>query len=335
MAYTNYSQLFSQAEQKYGLRPGTGAALMSLEDASGNPYAKSPAGAMGPLQLMPGTASDMGVSNPYNPAANIDGGLHYFSNILNGPAHGDYRTAAMGYNAGPNRSNFPPEVQNYANQFVSRLGTAPQPQAQPGAQPMPPQSPPASLGAFAGMQALSPPQPMQQAPTSLGDLASSLPQGNIPKPSKFTAGNIMGVLGDALSAYGGKQPTFGPFLRQQQLLGQQQNFEMQKYRQQIAMQMYLMINGLDTETGKQLIAAGVQPGTPEWQAGMARSASNSLDPVVNTAQGPVLRSSVVPHFDPQAVAMLREAMAKGDHAAAQEFDEHFGRGAALQALGQQ
>jgi len=306
---------------------------MSLEDASGNPYARSPKGAQGVLQLMPGTAAEMGVSNPNDPAANIDGGLHYFSKILNGPAHGDYRTAAMGYNAGPNRSNFPQSSQSYADQFVARLPQGQQPQ--PGGQPqMPPQQPPASLGQMAGPNIGADPNAasLQYQGPSLASLAT---MPNVKQPSKFTAGNILGTLGDALSAYGGKAPTFGPFLREQQMMQQQQNFEMQKYQQQIAMQMYMMRNGLDTETGKKLVAGGLQPGTPEWTSAMATSASNDLNPVVNTEKGPVLRSSVVPHYDPQAVAMLRDAMAKGDHAAAQEFDEHFGRGASLQALGQQ
>jgi hypothetical protein len=306
---------------------------------------------MGPLQLMPGTASDMGVSNPYNPAANIDGGLHYFSNILNNQAHGDYRTAAMGYNAGPNRSGFPQSAQAYANKFMARIGNTdpvqgpyyaggasmPQPDPLaplPGDPPMPPPNP-ATLGALNKNFPGNFGDPSQQGAFAPSPSLASLANGPARKPNRLNFGNIAGILGDALMAYDKMPPQFAPFMREQQILGQQQNFEMQKYRQQIAMQMYLMSNGLDTETGKQLIAAGVQPGTPEWQAGMARSASNSLDPVVNTAQGPVLRSSVVPHFDPQAVAMLREAMAKGDHAAAQEFDEHFGRGSALQALGQQ
>ena len=244
MAYTDYSQLFSQAEQKYGLRPGTGAALMSLENASGNPYARSPAGAQGVLQLMPGTARDMGVSNPNDPTANIDGGLHYFSNILNGPAHGDYRMAAMGYNAGPNRTSFPQSSQSYADQFVSRL--PPQNPAQPqagGQSQMPPQPPP-SLGAMAN----GPMQPnidtTAQPAQYLGALAS-LPQGQIPGKSKFTAANIMGVLGDALSAYGGRQPTFGPFLQQQQMLQQQQNFERQKFQQELQMRMFAMTHPED------------------------------------------------------------------------------------------
>lgn len=49
-----------------------------------------------------------------------------------------------------------------------------------------------------------------------------------PKKSKFTAGNIMGVLGDALMAYGGLQPQFGPGLARQHELDQQQGFDREK-----------------------------------------------------------------------------------------------------------
>lgn len=240
MAFADYSSLFNAAEQKYGLRPGTGAALMSLEDASGNPYARSPAGAQGVLQLMPGTAQQMGVANPNDPAQNIDGGLHYFSNILNGPAHGDYRLAAMGYNAGPNRTSFPQSTQNYADQFVSRL-----PAQNSVQQPVQPGAPPVARPSLASMMNAQQPVNVGQAPDqvpapSLGTLAGGLPQGNIPQPSKFTGGNVLGVLGDALSAYGGRQPTFGPFLQQEKILQQQQDFERQKFQQELQMRMFAL-----------------------------------------------------------------------------------------------
>ena len=238
MAFADYSSLFNAAEQKYGLRPGTGAALMSLEDASGNPYARSPAGAQGILQLMPGTAREVGVTNPNDPSQNIDGGLHYFSNILNGPAHGDYRMAAMGYNAGPNRTSFPQSTQNYADQFISRLPAQNSESVQSGA---PPVARPSLASMMNAQQPVNAGQAPDQVPApSLGALASSMPQGNIPQPSKFTAGNVLGVLGDALSAYGGRQPTFGPFLQQEKILQQQQDFERQKFQQELQMRMFAL-----------------------------------------------------------------------------------------------
>jgi hypothetical protein len=322
MALSDYTPLINSAAQRYNLDPSLLTSLINVE-SHGDPRAVSPAGAQGLAQLMPATGRSLGVTNPFDPAQSINGGAQYLRQGLD--ATGNQRDALRYYNGGPAFAS-KPSTDAYASQVLGGI------QPQPGAPPVAP-----SLGSLSNDPSVAQTPPLQPQGASLGALASSLPQGIIPakKPNRLNFGNIAGILGDALMAYDKMPPQFAPFMREQQILGQQQNFEMQKYRQQIAMQMYLMSNGLDTETGKQLIAAGVQPGTPEWQAGMARSASNSLDPVVNTAQGPVLRSSVVPHFDPQAVAMLREAMAKGDHAAAQEFDEHFGRGSALQALGQQ
>jgi hypothetical protein len=50
-------------------------------------------------------------------------------------------------------------------------------------------------------------QPMQPQGASLASLAGGLPQGQVKAPSKFNFGNIAGILGDALMAYGGMQPT--------------------------------------------------------------------------------------------------------------------------------
>lgn len=292
---TDYSRYFSQAEQKYGLRPGTGSALMSLEDASGNPYARSPKGARGVLQLMPGTASDMGVSNPNDPAANIDGGLHYFSNILNNQAHGDYRTAAMGYNAGPNRSSFPQSSQGYADQFMARMAPPPNPTPQPsgGQPPMPPQMPPQSLGALMNQQApvnLGAPPPVNTDAMgtqslvpqgdSLGALAQGLPQMPAHHPSKFNIGNILGVLGDSLMAYGGKQPTFGPMLQQEQMMGKQQDFEREKFQQELAMRMYQM-----THPEEMLKAEAFSTAPREVRQSMV-DYENTLHPTVAGVQQP-------------------------------------------------
>ena len=73
-----------------------------------------------------------------------------------------------------------------------------------------------------------------QAPMTLADL--SLPQGDIPqkKHSPFTAGNILGVLGDALMAYGGLQPQFGPNLVRQQDKERQLGFDREKLNAELA-----------------------------------------------------------------------------------------------------
>lgn len=77
-------------------------------------------------------------------------------------------------------------------------------------------------------------QPAQPQMT-LADLTQQMPQGDIPAPhhSKFNAGNVLGVLGDALMAYGGLKPEFGPRLAQQQSDERQMAFDREKLNAQL------------------------------------------------------------------------------------------------------
>lgn len=95
-----YDKIIGQAAQRYHLPFGLIKAVIAVE-SSFNASAKSPAGAMGLMQLMPKTAEHLGVGNAFNPAENIDGGSKYLANML--AQFGDLKTALAAYNAGPKR----------------------------------------------------------------------------------------------------------------------------------------------------------------------------------------------------------------------------------------
>jgi soluble lytic murein transglycosylase-like protein len=87
-----------------------------------NPHAVSPKGAEGLMQLMPGTASKLGIENPFDPAANVNGGTQYLRELLD-YYHGDMVKTLAAYNAGPQRvakyHGVPPYRETHA--YVARI----------------------------------------------------------------------------------------------------------------------------------------------------------------------------------------------------------------------
>ncbi|MDI6799973.1 MAG: lytic transglycosylase domain-containing protein [Actinomycetota bacterium] len=93
-----FQQEILAASKKHGLDPALIAAVISAESGF-RADAKSTAGALGLMQLMPKTAAGLGVTDPLNPAQNIDGGSRYLKIQLT--RFGDLELALAAYNAGP------------------------------------------------------------------------------------------------------------------------------------------------------------------------------------------------------------------------------------------
>lgn len=126
-AGTPYAALFDGAAARHGVS-ATLLSAVAKQESGYDPGATSPAGAQGLMQLMPGTARGLGVTDAYDPAQAVDGAARLLKSLLDRFGSTDLALAA--YNAGPGAvlryDGIPPyaETQNYVKSVLSTLEAA-------------------------------------------------------------------------------------------------------------------------------------------------------------------------------------------------------------------
>ena len=116
----DFDPIVKEAARKYGVEPPLIMAVIQAESA-GDPSATSRSGAQGLMQLMPETAAELGVSNPFDPAQNIMAGTRYLRQLLD-RYQGDVRLALAAYNWGMgNLENQPRAMPRETKNYITRV----------------------------------------------------------------------------------------------------------------------------------------------------------------------------------------------------------------------
>jgi soluble lytic murein transglycosylase len=117
-----YDPLIGDAAKNQGIPPALVKAVIAAESAFDSD-AVSHKGAQGLMQLMPDTAQEMGVDDPFEPAQNLRGGASYLRSLID--RYGDLGRALAAYNAGPSAvdryNGIPPfpETQDYVDRVLT------------------------------------------------------------------------------------------------------------------------------------------------------------------------------------------------------------------------
>jgi soluble lytic murein transglycosylase-like protein len=121
---TPFGQIIGQVSEAHGVDPMLVRAVIQVE-SNYRPGARSPKGAMGLMQLMPATARQYQVRNPYDPRANIEAGIKHLKGLI------DKMGVELGlaaYNAGEGAvrrfNGIPPyqETRNYVTKILALAG---------------------------------------------------------------------------------------------------------------------------------------------------------------------------------------------------------------------
>jgi membrane-bound lytic murein transglycosylase MltF len=114
-------QVVSDVSDRHHLDPDFITSVIRAESGF-NAHAISPKGAQGLMQLMPQTSQQLGVKNPFDPSANVEGGTRYLRELLE-RYNFDVKKALAAYNAGPHRveqyRGIPPYYETRA--YIARI----------------------------------------------------------------------------------------------------------------------------------------------------------------------------------------------------------------------